>query len=132
MSELENKHVIEAIDRIARTADGAILYRYLQKMLCGVAGVEASDCALRQYEGRRMFASELMGLMAGGITDSDRYAITFVRSADKRAPASRGAARRINADTIVPGWSDPALGGGTVGPSPSPGVSGGEPGPDAA
>jgi hypothetical protein len=123
---IEQKDVLEAIDRIARTPDGQMLFHHLQKILLNVATPEIGDGALRQLEGRRMFASELMGLMAKGIADSDRYAITFVRPSGERAPASRGAARRVTADTVVPGWDSPALGGGTVGSGP------GTPGPDAA
>jgi hypothetical protein len=130
VSEIENKDVLEAIDRLARSPDGQILYRHLQKALTSVARPETSDCALRQLEGRRMFASELMGLMAKGIADSDRYAITFVRSAEPRQPASRGAGRRITPDTVVPGWNDPAFGGTGNTPDTS-GTSGGS-GPAAA
>jgi hypothetical protein len=114
---IENKDVLEAIDRIARTPDGQMLFHHLQKILLNVATPDVNDGALRQLEGRRMFASELMGLMAKGIADSDRYAITFVRSASEPKPAARGAARRITADTRVPGWDDPAFGGDALGPS---------------
>lgn len=119
------KDVLEAIDRIARTPDGQMLFHHLQKILLNVATPEISDGALRQLEGRRMFASELMGLMAKGIADSDRYAITFVTSGERRASPTRGAGRRITADTRVAGWDDPAFGG------PGPGSSSTD-GPNAA
>jgi hypothetical protein len=119
---IEQKDVLDAIDRIARTPDGQMLFHHLQKILLNVATPEITDGALRQLEGRRMFASELMGLMAKGIADSDRYAITFSRSAEPRPPASRGAARRITADTRVPGWDDPAF-GGAAGAAPDSGTA---------
>lgn len=60
----------QAIDRIARTPEGAVFYRYLQKAICAFLPGEASNRALRQNEGRRSFAAELMGLMAKGIDES--------------------------------------------------------------
>lgn len=60
-----------AFDRVARTPDGALIYRYLQKIQMGVlADPDPSDCALRQDFGKRTFAARLMGLMAKGIDES--------------------------------------------------------------
>ena len=73
----------EAIDRIARTHDGQLLYRYFQQSLSGVP-TNANDSALREHNGRRSFAAELMGLMAKGIeesggTDASKRPIVFTR-----------------------------------------------------
>jgi hypothetical protein len=104
---IETDEIREAIDRIARTPDGHLLYRFFQKTLCAVAAGNVDDGALRQHEGRRRFASEMMGLMAKGIDDSDRYAITFSVSGAVRANSGpRGAGRRVTLDTHVPGYDD--------------------------
>ena len=94
----------EAIDRIARTADGEKLYRYLQKVLCGFVGPGASDCALRHLEGRRSFAAELMGLMAEGIddrsgSDASSSVVTF-RTERAVSPGRRTIRERIAAGDI--------------------------------
>lgn len=58
----------KALDRIARTADGELLYRYLQRELIAIPAVaDPSDGALRENLGHRRFAAKLMGLMAEGI-----------------------------------------------------------------
>jgi hypothetical protein len=59
----------KAIDRIARTSDGAMLYLFLQKALSAVP-LDTSGYALPQNHGRRSFASELMAKMAAGIRDA--------------------------------------------------------------
>lgn len=119
---IEQKDVKEAIDRIARSADGQMLYRFLQRTVCGIPDSGMSDGALRQFEGRRSFAAELMAHMAEGIADSDRYAITFARANPGPDAQSRprGAGRRVTADTFVPGWDAPA------GPGTEPGPAGGD------
>jgi len=61
--------VYEAIDRIARTSDGAMLYVHLQRRLMSIS-TEDSESALRRNEGERTFASKLIGLMAKGIFES--------------------------------------------------------------
>jgi hypothetical protein len=59
----------EAIDRIGRTADGELLYLWLQKRLLRV--VHANDGGtLRVENGQRILASELMGLLSAGIADT--------------------------------------------------------------
>jgi hypothetical protein len=63
------KEIKEAIDRIARTADGEILYRYLQQEVCEIVS-PANESALREHNGRRRFASDLMTLMGKGIDAS--------------------------------------------------------------
>lgn len=61
--------VAEAIDRIARTPDGANLYVMLQRHLMFVpATTEVS--ALQALHGERLFAARLIGQMAKGIHES--------------------------------------------------------------
>jgi hypothetical protein len=119
---IEDKHLYEAIDRIARTPDGRTLYLFLQKRLMAIP-TSAKTGALRSDHGERYFASQLMGLMAKGIEDSGRrtgssgdtsggsaeplvvFALAEPRSV---GGGSRGAGRRITADTRVPGWDTEA------------------------
>jgi hypothetical protein len=102
---IENQAIHEALDRIARSGDGNLLYRFCQKVVCEIC-LDPSDGALRQHEGRRRFAAELMAHMAEGIQDSDRHAITFARARSAPDTRPRGAARRVTADTTVAGWND--------------------------
>jgi hypothetical protein len=111
--------VNEAIDRLARTPDGASLYVYLQRSLMAVSP-GGNDSALNQSEGQRMFASRLIGLMAKGILESggrtghigssigpggiEQPVVVPVNVPRRVAPS--GSLRRVNADTIVPGWND--------------------------
>jgi hypothetical protein len=112
----------KALDRIARSADGEFLYRYLQlKVLCGVVdfvdlpvGWDASSALLRD-NGRRSLAAELMGLMTRGIderggstepgsTSVTERAVVFVAPQPRAVgPVSRGAGRRVTADIPDPG-----------------------------
>lgn len=72
----------KSIDRIARSGDGRDLYLFLQKTVCDLAPGECTDGALREFEGRRRFASELMAMMAKGIIESggrDNQPIVFGR-----------------------------------------------------
>lgn len=66
---INDDDITQAIDRIARTQDGELLYRHLQKILCGVVR-GAPDHTLREHVGRQILASDLMGLMAKGIDES--------------------------------------------------------------
>lgn len=68
--ELESKDFVEAFERVGRTEDGLLLYLYFQKTLCGTMELSPLERALPEHEGRRKFASELMGLMAKGIKES--------------------------------------------------------------
>ncbi len=61
----------KALDRIARTDDGRLLYLFLQKTRCAVTSPAVPECALPRNEGRRSFAAELMDHMAEGIAASD-------------------------------------------------------------
>jgi hypothetical protein len=112
------KAIDEAIDRIARTADGAALYVFLQRRMMWVPASN-EDGALRADHGERSFASKLIGLMAKGIhesggrtrndpTGSDVEQPVVVPIAGPVAgPGPRGAGRRITADTRVPGYDLP-------------------------
>jgi hypothetical protein len=74
---IENKEMQEAIDRIARSADGLLLYRLLQKVLCGTVAAQNDVGALQINEGRRTLARDLMAFMAEGIAENDRACVTF-------------------------------------------------------
>lgn len=68
---IDDKDLDEALDRIARTADGELLYRYFQKVLMGTLADHGPDeSALRTEHGRRRFAQELMARLAKGIDES--------------------------------------------------------------
>jgi hypothetical protein len=72
--EITTSEINEAWERIARSSDGHIIYRHLQKL---VMALSADVSALPVHEGGRILARHLMSLMAQGIVDSDRYAIAF-------------------------------------------------------
>ena len=94
--EIDNNRLTEALDRVARTADGLLLYRYLQKVMMSVVTPSAPKRALPVNEGRRSLAAELMGHMAEGIGENDRACVTFtVRSGGTSTGSSRGAGRRV-------------------------------------
>jgi len=84
----------EALVRIAASRDGALLHRYLRRVLETVIDLD-SDGALREQNGRRSLARDLMRLMAEGIdvhrTDSNNAPI-LARSSG--AVAVSGRARR--------------------------------------
>lgn len=101
-----------ALDRLARSEDGRTLYLFLQKRLMGVASAE-TESALYRDLGERTFAAKLISLMAKGIlesggsnTSSDDTGsvspdqpIVFAVPKPRLVSASRGAGRRITADT---------------------------------
>lgn len=60
----------QALVRIAQTADGETLYRWLQVEAMFVEPIDASDGALRTCHGRRSLARQLMAHMAEGIESS--------------------------------------------------------------
>ena len=107
MTEIADKDIREALDRISRTRDGEILYLFLQKTLMGVT--ESSDTSVLQIDkGRRIFARDLMAHMGEGVSTSARSGcITFV-TAPRSAPRSRApGGRLVTADTAVPGFDAP-------------------------
>lgn len=109
--EVINPHTeeAEAIKRIAASSDGALLHRYLRRVLETVIDMD-SDSALRQHNGRRSLARDLMRLMAEGIDDrrahtSDDSIISRSGVGGTAVARRRGAGRRITADTAVPAYS---------------------------
>lgn len=109
------KEIVDSLERIAMTPDGRNLYIFLQRRLMAVKPA-ASDGALRQYEGERSFAHELIGLMAKGIAESVNRASHSAGSSGAEQPvvtgsakpvatgSHRGAGRRIGPDDRVAGW----------------------------
>ena len=86
----------EAIDRIARTADGELFYRWLQKRLTAVVHTP-NDSALRQDAGERMLAQTLMGLMAKGMRETNGHrtdAAVIFTSPEQRASQHHPSGRR--------------------------------------
>lgn len=86
----------EAILRIAHSADGRLMHRYLRRVLETVFDVQEVG-ALNSQNGRRSLARDLMRLMADGIDDrrddpgntpilSARSASTSVARARRRDP----------------------------------------------
>ena len=68
---IDDEQLNQALDRIARSADGELLYRYCQKTLMGTLAEHIpADGALWTEHGRRRFAAELMAKMAKGIAES--------------------------------------------------------------
>lgn len=85
MSDIDDKDINEALDRIARTRDGELLYRFFQKSLMGTLDDHAPpESALRVEHGRRRFAFELMAKMAKGIDESGGRT-----DSSSRAPSER-------------------------------------------
>jgi hypothetical protein len=122
MSEVHptNQAIIEAIDRIARTPDGAVLYVFLQRRLMGFP-ISTKAGALRADHGERTFAAKLIGLMAKGIFESGgRTGIigsssgpgggeqpVVIPSPKPVRVAGTGSRRRINEHTRVSGYDLP-------------------------
>ena len=122
MSEVHptNAFCLEAIDRIARTPDGAALYVFLQRRLMSIP-VENSKGALRSDLGERTFAAKLISAMAKGIFESGgRTGITgsssgpggseqpvVIPSPRAVSVARAGSRRRITERTRVPGYDLP-------------------------
>lgn len=68
---ISDEQLNQALDRIARTADGELLYRFMQKTLMSTLADHApSESALRSEHGMRRFAQLLMAKMAKGIDES--------------------------------------------------------------
>lgn len=66
---IDDKFVHEALQRFARSPDGVCFYLALQKVLMSVpTSLEAG--ALQENVGRRRFASELMAVMAKGMSET--------------------------------------------------------------
>ena len=94
--EIASKDIEAAIDRIARTDDGMLLYLYLQKVRLGLTPSDAQQRALRANEGRRSFAADLMAHMGKGIRESgraDNPIVTFAVAGGARAVSDAGSGR---------------------------------------
>lgn len=114
MIEVTDDMLKEAIDRIARTPEGALLYRWLQKTLFETLAGEHPDGAFREHNGKRKLASHLMGLMSRGIEDHERASCVVFRTGrsdndrDGRFRPRPGG-RRIPDDAFIPGYDIPGL-----------------------
>ena len=108
--ELDFDRIKDAWDRIARTADGLVIYRHLQRLRMGLA---TDLSALPLFEGRRSLAADLMAFMSEGVAENDRACITFAVAKPVAVSPTRGAGRRITANTFVPGYdtADTPFGG---------------------
>jgi hypothetical protein len=95
----------EAIKRIAGTRDGALLHRYLRRVLEAVFDIEL-DSALRTHNGRRTLARDLMRLMAEGLNDDRSTSNEPILTRPGGAVAvtgARGARRRVPGTGPEPG-----------------------------
>jgi hypothetical protein len=108
--EIADEHVTEAIERIARTGDGQILYLWLQARCMAVRPFTETG-ALLKSEGERSFAAQLMALMAKGVEESggtgERRPIVFAA----RRPVAvdrRSGSRLVGPNDRVAGWDGPA------------------------
>jgi hypothetical protein len=111
--EISEKLMHEAIDRIARTPDGRVLYLYCQRRLMALT-VSADLSTLQSDHGERSFASRLIGLMATGISESGgrtsssggntEQPLVFAVPKPVAVGGPRGAGRRITEHTRVPGY----------------------------
>jgi hypothetical protein len=92
----------DAWDRLARTPDGLVIYRHLQRIRQALA---TDMSALPAFEGRRSLAADLMAFMSDGIRDYDRACVTYTIAKPERTErTTRGAGRRITPDTFVAGY----------------------------
>jgi hypothetical protein len=106
--ELDNKELRDAWDWLARTSSGLVIYRHLQK-ICLEKAPSIDGGALPFFEGRRSLAFDLMANMSEDIGDNDRACVTFRTAKSAAVSGSRGAGRRITADTFIPGYdTEPA------------------------
>lgn len=110
----------EALDRIARTPDGRIFYRFLQEKLMEAID-PGSDGALRRDLGERIFAAKLTSLMGKGIQESaggssiddttggaePLIVIARPKPVDVGPGRPRGNRPRVDERTFVPGYDYP-------------------------
>ena len=100
--EIDFAQTKEAWDRVARTPDGLVIYRHLQRIRQALA---TDMSALPAFEGRRSLAADLMAFMSDGIRDYDRACVTYTIAKPERTDQrSRGAGRRIGPEHFVPGY----------------------------
>lgn len=67
---ISQQQIDEAIDRIARTQDGHLLYLALQREMMGFLPETVEVGALRENNARRRFCAELIAKMAKGVLES--------------------------------------------------------------
>jgi len=111
---ISDDDIRKAVANIARTPEGLLLYRYLQKELMGVPTTPEAG-ALLEHNGHRKFAAKLMAMMAEGIDSGQRTGtgsptdqpVTFVAREPRAVSAGRGAGRRVTDATRVPGYDEP-------------------------
>jgi hypothetical protein len=108
--EIDFERIKDAWDRIARTPDGLVIYRHLQRLRMGLA---TDMSALQTFEGRRSLAADLMAFMSEGVAENDRACITFAVAKPVAVSPTRGAGRRVTANTFIAGYdtADTAFGG---------------------
>lgn len=105
---ITDEDIAAALDRLAKTPDGALLYRYCQKVLMGIPPTTDSG-ALQSHHGERTFAAKLMSLMSKGLEESGRRPesssgspgspVVFVTGGARPVGgAGRGAGRRVPAE----------------------------------
>ena len=115
--EIPEKLMHEAIDRIARSPDGRVLYLYCQRRMMALT-TTGDIGTLQRSEGERTFAARLISLMATGISesggrtssgsgDTTEQPIVFAVPKPRAVGGPRGAGRRIGPDTRVPGYDFP-------------------------
>jgi hypothetical protein len=114
MTEISTEDLRSAIQRVAQSRDGELLYLWLQKRLMALPVVGCSDSDLQKFEGGRMLAGELFGLMSEGIRlsgrDDSRRPVIFKLAGSERADSRPRftIARRVSLDKPVPGYdADP-------------------------
>jgi hypothetical protein len=94
---ITDEQVANALDRIARTDDGWLLYLSLERTMLAVMDT-ADSGALLAHNGQRILASRIRSLMSKGIEESGRgaeHVITFaVAGARAVSTGPRGAGRR--------------------------------------
>ena len=99
--ELDFGQTKDAWDRVARSQDGLVIYRHLQRIRQALA---TDHSALPHCEGRRSLAADLMAFMSDGIRDYDRSCVTYTIAKSSPTTATRGAGRRIGPEHFVPGY----------------------------
>jgi len=89
---ISDEDLDKALDRIARTADGELLYRFCQrKLMEALADHSPKQGALRVAHGERRFAQLLMAKMAKGIDESGGRTDSSSRASERTVVFKRGA-----------------------------------------
>lgn len=113
---IEPKQWIEALERIARTEDGWLLFCGLHKVAISLPEPGAKSGALRDHHGRRTLAREIMDLMSEGIDERGRRTgtsgtdklseqpVAFARPKPVAVSRGHGTGRRIAPSDGSDGW----------------------------